>query len=508
MDRRSFLKTSCSTVLGSWLTSTGVAKALSSVSEKRPNILFIMTDQQFADAMSCTMGQAHLYTPAMDRLAANGMLFSRAYSPNPLCMPARNSIFTGRYPHETGVTKNAHPEGGSLAAEFVCMGTYLKNAGYKTAYSGKWHLSLDEKDSNTHGFEILDRRKKLTPPEADNYDARVSHAAVEFLKREHTQPFLLVVSLMNPHNICEWARRLSGREQKLSCGEIGSPPNASHLPPVPVNLEVPENEPDGMRFIRRGYQVPDGKFPVAKFTSEDWQKDRWGYYRMIEKVDGEIGKVMAALRATGEQDNTLVIFTSDHGDCAGAHRFNQKTVFYEESARIPLIINWRGKTAATPCDKLINTGIDILPTMLHAAKIKQPSKLPGQSLLPLIMGQSVKGWREYLVSQNKMSQTGVVDGIKPSMEGRMVRSQQYKYCLYEFGTQREALYDMETDPLETRNIAVDPKYRGVVLEHRALLKGFAAKQGDTLVAELLANNVAPRPFEPDEKPARKKRTRS
>lgn len=497
MDRRSFLRSAFSATAAPLWALTGKTQGSYKGLTQRPNILFIMTDQQFADVMSCRMGTDYLHTPAMDRLATEGALFTRAYSPNPLCMPARNSIFTGRYPHETGVTKNARPAGGSLAAEFTCMGTYLKSAGYQAVYSGKWHLCLDEKDPDTHGFEILESRTKLTPPEADNYDARVSHAAVDFLKCKHEQPFLLVVSLMNPHNICEWARRLAGRKQRLSCGEIGTPPHASQLPPAPVNLEVPKHEPDGMLFIRRGYQVADGLFPVGKFTPEDWRKDRWGYYRMVEKVDGEIAKVMDALQTAGLDDNTLVIFTSDHGDCAGAHRFNQKTVFYEESVRIPLIVRWKGQTPPATCDRLINTGIDILPTMLDAAKIKHPPDLPGRSLLPLTRGPSATGWRDHLVSQNNMSQTGSVDGIKPSMEGRMVRSERYKYCLYAHGTRREALYDMVKDPLETTNIAVDPRYRATVLEHRDLLRSFATKHHDVRVDELLANDVEPRPFMPN-----------
>ncbi len=118
MDRRSFLKSTVSVAIAPCLTATGRTQDAYPESTKRPNIVFIMTDQQFADAMSCRMGSDHLHTPAMDRLAVRGMLFSRAYSPNPLCMPARNSIFTGRYAHETGVSKNAHPEGGRLAAEF------------------------------------------------------------------------------------------------------------------------------------------------------------------------------------------------------------------------------------------------------------------------------------------------------------------------------------------------------------------------------------------------------
>jgi arylsulfatase A-like enzyme len=430
----------------------------------------------------------------MDSLAASGMLFTRAYASNPLCMPLRNSLFTGCYPHETGVTKNGRPEGGSLAPEFVCMGAYLREAGYDTAYSGKWHICLDEKDPSTHGFEILDSKSKVSSPEDDNYDSRVIRGAVEFLSRKHDKPFLLVVSLMNPHNICEWARRGAGREQRLSCGEIGTPPALDQLPPPPANLDPPKNEPDGMTLIRRAYQVPDGKFPVGDFTPEDWRRQRWGYYRMVEKVDGEIAKVLDALSKAGAEEDTLVIFTSDHGDCTGAHRFNQKTVFYEESVRIPLIVSWKGKTAPATSDKLVNTGVDILPTMMDCAEIEQPEKLPGSSILPLALGQPVEHWREYLVAQNNMSQTGVVDGLKPTMEGRMVRTGRYKYCLYAHGNRREALYDLQEDPLETENLAGDSKHRQVVLEHRKLLRDFAKKHADPLVEELLANDVGPRPF--------------
>ena len=460
----------------------------------RPNILLVITDQQSADVMSCRMGNQYINTPAMDSLAASGVLFTRAYASNPLCMPLRNSLFTGRYPHETGVTKNGRPEGGNLAPEFICMGTYLRDAGYETAYSGKWHLCLNEKAPETHGFEILDSKSRVAPPEDDNYDSRVARGAVEFLGRQHDKPFLLVVSLMNPHNICEWARRGAGRPQRLSCGEIGTPPDLDELPPPPANLEPPRNEPDGMTLIRRAYQVPDGKFPVGDFTEADWRKQRWGYYRMVEKVDGEIAKVLTALRNAGAEENTLVIFTSDHGDCTGAHRFNQKTVLYEESARIPLIVSWKGKTKSATTDELVNIGVDILPTMMDCADIEQPQQLPGSSILPLALGQPPEHWRTYLVAQNNLSQTGRVDGIQPTMQGRMVRTDRYKYCLYSHGIRREALYDMQEDPLETVNLAGVSEHRPIVLKHRQLLRDFAKRYADTLAVELLANDVAPRPF--------------
>lgn len=466
--------------------------------ERKPNILFIITDQQFADAMSCQMGRQFIHTPAMDRLAQTGTLFTRAYSSNPLCMPWRASVFTGRYPHETGVTQNAPPPARFDPQEFVSLGTYFRNAGYDAAYSGKWHLCFNVKDTNTHGFEMV------TGQAAGGHDAGVTDGAAKFLARPHEKPFLLVASYLNPHNICEWARRLAGREQVLNCGEIGQPPPLDQLPPLPANFPPPTNEPDGMALMRRAYQVASGPFPVGKFTAEDWRKHRWGYYRMIEKVDAEIGKLLAALRQSGLEDNTLIVFTSDHGECAGAHGFNQKTVLYDESARVPLIIAFKGKTPGATTDQLVNTGIDLLPTMLEFAGLEVSKKLPGRSLVPLVLGQPLTAWRDHLVVQNNMTQTGEVDGFAPTMEGRMVRTDRYKYCLYSRGRQRESLVDMQADPGEMTNLATDPAYREALLQHRELLARFGRDHHDPLVAEMLADNVKPIAFTPQNSAAKAK----
>lgn len=454
----------------------------------KPNVLFIITDQQFADAMSCRMGKQLLHTPVMDGLAQRGMLFTRAYSPNPLCMPARNSLFTGRYPHETGVTKNDEHRASLDPQEFVNMGRYFRNAGYDAAYSGKWHICYNTKATNTHGFEFVTGRIK------GDEDAGVAEGAVKFLARPHDKPFLLVASFLNPHNICEWTRRIAGRKQVLTCGEIGTPPPLAQLPPLPANFAPPQHEPDGMTLMRQAYQVDSGPFPVAKFSEADWRKQRWGYYRMVEKVDAEIGKVLAALRASGLEENTLVIFTADHGECAGAHGFNQKTVLYEESVRVPLIIACGGKTAGGVSGKLVNTGVDILPTMLDFAGLEIPQKLPGRSLLPLARGQPVADWRDYVVVENNLSQAGKLGGFTPQMEGRMVRTERYKYCVYEHGQQRESLVDLQADPGEMVNLATNPKQREVLLRHRELLARFGREHHDPLVAKLLADDVKPAPF--------------
>ncbi len=482
ISRRTFLKSSGSVLAGSVLIPGLMARGGLAAASNRPNVVFIMTDQQFAEAMSCRIGKQLINTPAMDSLAAKGMVFTRAYTSNPLCMPARNSLFTGCYPHETGVTKNAQVN--VDPAEFTCMGTYFRQAGYETAYYGKWHLCFDQKDVNTHGFET----PRAPVDKTQDQDARAVGSAARFIGQRHEKPFLLVVSLLNPHNICEYARG-----QELPCGPIGQTPAPEQCPPAPVNQAPPENEPDSMTMMRKGYHASP-LFPVGRFDAAKWRQVRWAYYRMIEKVDAEMGRVLQALRQAGLEEKTLIIFTSDHGECAGAHGFNQKTVFYEESVRVPLLVSQPGVTKRGICDKMVNTGLDILPTMLDFAGIERPKKLTGRSLKPLSQGEPVAQWRDHLILENHMDQTGMVGDIRPSVQGRLVRTERYKYCVYSQGHRRESLVDLRADPGETKDLAQDPAHRPVLLEHRALLMRFAREHNDPLAVSLLADDVSPRPF--------------
>ena len=448
----------------------------------QPNIVFIMTDQQSGDALSCRMGDRYLKTPALDRLAARGTFFTRAYSPNPLCMPARNSIFTGRYPHETGVTDNGDMRSGRTLdpADFPTMGTYFRRAGYETAYFGKWHLLFAEDKPETHGFETFSASNHI---DADN-----AAKASAFLALKHDKPFLLVVSFLNPHNVCELARG-----QELNNGPIGEPPPVAQRPPAPANLAPPRNEPDSMVRIRAGYHA-NPAFPVGNFSPAMWQALRWGYYRLIEKVDAEIGKVLDALKAAGLEDNTLVVFTADHGECAGAHGFNQKTVLYEESARVPLIVSAPGQRVGRVSDKFANTGTDILPTMFDFAGLPRPAKLTGPSLRALTLGEAVATWRDVVVVENNMTQTFPVDGNVPTTEGRMIRTDRYKYCVYAHGQNRESLVDLEKDPGEMLDLAREPAHRATLLAMRERLRKWGVENHDPLIAEMLADDVKPRAF--------------
>jgi choline-sulfatase len=428
----------------------------------------------------------------MDSLAQKGRVFTRAYSANPLCMPSRSSMFTGRYPHETGVTSNTRDSAAKRGAGgFVNLGDYFSQAGYRTAYFGKRHLPFKVENS----FQVTGPQ-----PPKKNHDVETLAVASEFLSRKPGQPFLLVVSFMNPHNICELARG-----QDLPDGPVGEAPAPGECPPVPVNLAPQLNEPDTMAVMRKAYHSSP-MFPVGNFTPDKWRQLRWGYYRLIEKVDAQIGALIAALSKAGLEDNTLIVFTSDHGECAGAHGFNQKTVLYEESARVPLIISYPGRTSPGTSDRLVNAGLDLLPTLLDFAGVPVPQELPGRSLRPLALGQMVSEWRDCVVVEDDMEQGLSTGDFQAVAQGRMIRSERFKYCVYDHGTRRESLVDLEADPGETRNLAGDPEYRKVLLEQRTLLAQFARKYSDPTAAAMVADAVKPVPFPPRRAPEGKAET--
>jgi arylsulfatase A-like enzyme len=155
---------------------------------------------------------------------------------------------------------------------------------------------------------------------------------------------------------------------------------------------------------------------------------------------------------------------------------------------------------------MVNTGLDILPTMLDFAGIEQPKKLTGRSLKPLATGEPVTSWRDHVVIENHMDQAVAVNGLRPAVQGRMVPTERYKYCVYSQGERRESLVDLQADPGETKDLGRDPGSRQVLLEHRTLLTAFAKEHNDPLVASLLTNDVQPRPFttEPLQNPKAKR----
>lgn len=411
--------------------------------QERPNILYIMTDQQSATAMSCA-GNLDVHTPNMDRLAARGVRFENAYCALPLSGPSRAAMFTGHTPTEIGMEENGTPIPDSLRAR--TLGTLIAQAGYATAYAGKWHAHTNSLPAkHAFGFENLHGHN----------DFGLAEAAVEFLQRKHDKPFFLVASFDNPHNICEYARK-----QNTPYATIEEPP-LEECPNLPDNFSVAPYDADVLQYEKSlSYRL----YPTRGYTPDDWRRYRNAYFRLVETVDREIGKIIDELDRQNLWKSTVIIFTSDHGDGGGAHQWNQKTVLYEEVANIPFIVCLpKGKNAGKVLPQLINNGTDLLPSVCDWAGADVPAACQGVSFRTIAESGNVQQEHQpYVVTETVFAQTG-------GTEGWLVRTPHYKYVLYEAGKNREMLYDMQNDRGEMRNLAIEHRYREIVKQHRALL---------------------------------------
>jgi len=433
----------------------------------RPNIIYIITDQQAHDAMSCA-GNDLLQTPSMDLLASRGIRFEQAYCAFPLCVPSRAAMFTGHMPSESGIYVNTRPvEGEELP--FETLGSVLSGSGYKTHYIGKWHLTIPRKDTLKHGFMGIDYLG------AHGNDAAHTAKAVEFLQQEHEEPFFLVVSLVNPHDCCQLARKedLSDFE-----GKIPPLPPAELLPDLPGNFDIPENEPD---FIRSWQARNSERIYRSHFWDEqDFREYQWGYYRLVEKVDSLVGKVLETFDQSAYQENTTLIFSSDHGDGSSRHRWNQKWSAYDESARVPFIVAGKGVERQGETDgRLVSSGLDLFPTICELAGIQPPEGLRGKSIVPLLTGDPDISWRDYVVTELSFGNWVDRYHLDTFPKARMVRTPEFKYVAFEQGELREQLIHMSNDPGEMKNLAVDPAYRGVLLQHRSHLREWIQYTGDS-----------------------------
>lgn len=415
---------------------------------QKPNILLIITDQQNAHMMSCA-GNSWLKTPNLDQLAEQGMRFEKAYVTNPVCSPSRFSLFTGLYPSTINMRHNASKIDTEKVEEIIpeSMGYTFKGAGYETYYGGKVHLPLAGKTAEKYGFDhiiSLDERDDL----AEKTEAFLLNSTPE-------SPFLAVLNLINPHDIC-YAAIKDFPPQNRPPANVPEPlyeaikiPDslteeqffARYCPPLPDNFEPTKNEPEAIRDLKQLHSFTiDAR---DHWTERDWRLHRWAYHRLTERVDKQIGKVLDALQRSEVRDNTIIVFTSDHGEMSASHRLEHKTVFYEESSNVPLIVWFEGMGNAGKVDDqhLISNGLDLYPTLCDLAGIKIPEALPGISFAPLLQGNA-KAYhpRKYLILENEL--------------GFMARDTRFKYALYDNG--EEMLIDTRNDPGEMFNIAGDP----------------------------------------------------
>ena len=484
MQRRDFLKMAgwgaVGTVLHPKLGSSadagsdGLKKSASRAGQAKPNILVIITDQQHAGMLSCT-GNAWVKTPNLDRLAGGGVRFEKAYCANPVCVPSRFTMFSGTMPSVIGMDCNksvVHQTPARILHN--TMGTVFKRADYRTVYGGKSHFPKTGTRQNAveaYGFEPLRQQ--------GNEEGReeLAEDCVAFLQKKQERPFLLVASFINPHDICllamsagKPARAAKNNDTKMGQAleeALKMPAGVSekdfftkYCPPLPANFEIPQNEPEGLNQLD---WRPFRPYVRQHWGEQDWRRHRWAYARLTERVDAQIGHVLDALKQAGLEENTLVVFTSDHGDMDSAHRLEHKSMPYEEAMRVPFIVSWKGVTKGGGVDRehLVSTGLDLIPTLCDFAGIVAPPELKGRSVRKLVEGATVEDWRTMLVVENENS--------------RILHMGQSKYVVYAQGKQREQFMDLDKDPGEMKNLAADPNYKAQVEQgRRALLAWYAA----------------------------------
>lgn len=432
--------------------------------QERPNILIIMTDQQTADAMSIA-GNRDLKTPAMDKLAKNGVRFTKAYCAQPLCTPSRTAIFSGKMPYETGFVGNAPEKDGQWPDSLLMMGKIFQQGGYQTGYVGKWHLPVPVKKVSQHGFSYIENTNFL-----DYNDGATPSFCARFIKENAKKPFLLVASFLNPHDICEWAR-----DEALKMDVLEDAPPPEQCPALPANWQIPANEPQIIR--QQQQQVGLRTYPSVNYSPEKWRQYRWAYNRLVEKVDQYIDQVLYSLKKYGVEKNTIIIFTADHGDGYAGHSWNQKQVLYEEAAKVPFIISkMDGSIAPRTDDMLVCNGIDIIPTICGLTGVQKPTYLKGLDV-SLRIAEPAKQLRDTLVIETDFADNEELLGIS----GRAVITQNFKYIVYNKGVIKEQLFNLSDDPGEITNLAVLNSKKRKLQELRNYLKKWCKTNGDSFI---------------------------
>jgi choline-sulfatase len=472
MERRTFIK-SAGVIAGSSLFGSPLlGKDLASLfdgSAQKPNVLFIMTDQQSYTMMSC-MGNTWLKTPNMDSLAKKGYRFDKTYCANPVCMPSRFSLLTGHHASDVGVKENTSAADIDKVLAIVkdgSLGMLFKNAGYETLYSGKTHL-YGTTDVSEYGFTLNGK---------DFYDGPAIYAEKilpELAQRKDKKPFFLLLSFMNPHDICYKAgmdkrypddlpeanvretKRLLAVQKSLSPDEY-----RRQIPPRPTNLSPINGEHEDMVSMSSGWRT---------WNDDQWILYNWMYHRLTESVDAQIGRALAALKNAGLEDDTIIVFTSDHGEMNGAHGLILKNVMFEESQRVPLIVVGKGiPSNYVDSSTLVCNGLDLLPTMCDLAGIAIPKKLPGVSLRPYLTGTGKKPDRKYIITEDYNSYQ-ITDG-------------RYKFTIYELQEYPEILTDLKTNPGETINYSDDPAYAEIKASLKKELMTNLSQRGLTPLPE-------------------------
>ncbi|NKB59687.1 MAG: sulfatase-like hydrolase/transferase [Alphaproteobacteria bacterium] len=485
------------------------------MSVKQPNILFVLTDQQRLDSMAA-YGNRWIDARHMDALAARSFVFENCYCTQPVCTPSRGSLMTGLYPHATGVVRNRIP----LPADTPSLGELMPDD-YYNAHMGKWHLGDDviaQRGFDTwiaiEDFHRRDYSKKEyrniepayndwlrehgvePPPWTTSYEAWaggaglteeqtqagfLGHVASKFIRDYPSgpntgKPWLLQVNFFEPH--------------PPYTGPLNDLYDHDAIEVGPAFMQRPDTG-SLVNRLRADFYLGGGNNPLGlaggdahDTTSEaGWRKLRTQYFANVTLVDRQLGKILAALEETGQADNTIIVFSSDHGEMAGDHGMCEKRNLYEEASRVPLLIHvpWLNKGASTRIPGSISH-VDILPTLLEFAGAESLPNIHGTSRTGVLRGEADLGTNDVFVEWDGMGDRNLGSpeiNRMVSMPWRsVITPERYKLNLSP-GDQCE-LYDLNSDAHEMKNLYDDPAHRDRVRDMAARIRMWQAATADTL----------------------------
>ncbi len=434
-----------------WLLC-GVAETaqLSAADAPRPNVVFLLTDDQRFDAMGCA-GNPVVRTPHLDRLAAGGVLFRNSFATTSICATSRASFLCGQYARRHGVHDFRTPLKPETFANSYPM--LLRKNGYKTAFVGKWGVGgeLPRKEFDYwNGF--AGQGRYFYPNDPLHMTQRIQNNVQGFLDTvDQQQPFCLAVSFKAAHvqdrapQPFQPDPRYESLYDELTIAPLAKA-DPRHFAALPEFLRTSEGR---VRWERRFA------------TPEMYQKSVKDYYRLVTGIDRVVGAVVEQLQRQQLADNTVIIFTSDHGFFLGEYGLAGKWLMHEESIRTPLLV-WDPrlpKEAKGTAREEMALNIDIAPTILDFAGIDIPRSMQGKSLLPLVRGEKVN-WRQEWFYEHLFEHARI-----PKSEG--VRTARWKYIRYiESEPVYEELYDLSQDPAELRNLAALAESRAQLEELR------------------------------------------
>ena len=453
---------------------------------RHPNIIFVMTDDQTVDQMSC-YGHPILQTPNMDRLAHEGTRFSNCFCTNSLCAPSRATILTGCYSGFHGITGNSEKKGNEerLNPELPTFPELLQHAGYDTAIIGKYHIRQDPVGFDE--WRILPGQGSYFDPEFIENGVStenkgyvsdvITDKTMAFLNRiDHSQPFCLVYQHKGPHR------------------PFTPAPRHEHLY-NDIDFPYPETFDDDYSTRNVAELARDMKIEVSlrgdyddlpENLSEEETK-RWIFqrfvkdsYRAVVGIDENLGRVLDFLDTSGLAEDTLIVYTSDNGFFLGEHGWYDKRFMYEPSLRIPLLIRYpRLGTAGQVSDSLVQN-VDIAPTILDIAGLPVPEIMHGRSLKPLIEGRPPDDWRDsvyyaYYEDSWRMYRDMAKESINDQTytkyftahrvgPHRGVRTDRYKLIEYYTEGDYWELFDLAADPHEVKNLYGQPGFDDITSE--------------------------------------------